>query len=288
MKKTKKKYKKSVKTTKTKSTKVQNPVVKRVVDVFDTVYQQVLSFIKNKDSAIKGLLISGDAGTGKTHWVKQAFRTLKAQQHAEYIKGSSISAAALFIKLWQNKDKHRILILDDCDLIHKNGNEKRDILEMIKGATEPSNRPRTISWERASRNQMMIALGCPMSFEYDGTIIWVTNDKMADIKKATKQHYDALKSRFNIIKCYFNDDEKLLYTLHLVQNQDMLGKNCDAHTGGYPKTVQKDALTYINDNYKTLTEITPRVAIKISDIRHYFPKDWKKMADNQIGNWGDE
>lgn len=276
----------------TTETLIQNPVVQRVVDKFDTVYKMTGSFIDNKDSAIKGLLISGDAGTGKTHWVRKAFADRNAQPDAEYIKGGSISAAALYVKLYQNRAKHRVLILDDCDLIHRSGAEKRDILDMIKGATEPSSRPRQISWERAQRNPLMIALDVPMSFEYDGTVIWITNDTMADIKKAAKQHYDALLSRFNIIKCYFNDDEKLLYTLHLIKEVDMLGTNCEAFEQdgirGYPEEVQSDALKYINKNYKTLTEITPRVAVKLADLRHHFPKDWETLADNQIGNWGDD
>ena len=275
-----------------------NPVVQRVIDKFDTVYTMTSSFIQNKESAIKGLLISGDAGTGKTHFVRKAFRDLEAQGDAEYIKGGSISAAALYVKLWQNKNKNRVLILDDCDLIHRSGAEKRDILDMIKGATEPSSRPREISWERASRNQLMIALDVPMSFKFDGTVIWITNDTMADIKKAAKQHYQALVSRFNIVKCYFNDDEKLLYTLHLIDTEHMLGKNCEAFTGaiteecpdgeGYPQAVQDDAIDYINKNHKTLTEITPRVAVKLADLRYHFPNDWIMLADNQIGNWEDD
>jgi hypothetical protein len=264
-----------------------NPVVQRVIDTFYTTYTMVGSFIDNKESAIKGLLISGDAGTGKTHWVRKAFADRNAQPDAEYIKGGSISAAALYVKLYQNRNKGRVLILDDCDLIHRSGSEKRDILDMIKGATEPSSRPRQISWERATRNPLMIALDVPMSFEFDGTIIWITNDTIVDIKKAAKQHYEALISRFNIVKCYFNDDEKLLYTLHLIKEVDMLGDNCEAFDGGYPEEVQKDALAYIRKNVKTLTEITPRVAIKLADLRHHFPDTWETLADNQIGNWKD-
>jgi chromosomal replication initiation ATPase DnaA len=266
---------------------VQNPTkhAQKVIDVFSTVYKQTTSFIQNKDSAIKGLLISGDAGTGKTHWVQQAFIDLDETKNAEYIKGGSISAPALFVKLWLNRAKGRTVILDDCDIIHRSGKEKTDILELIKAATEPKHRPRKLSWPRASRNQLMIETGCPQEFEYDGTVIWITNDRMPDIKKATKQHFDALMSRFNPIRCYFNDVEKLDYTLYLIAAEDMLGKKCKAHPNGYSKEVIEDALEYIKTNYDNLIEITPRVAIKIADLRNYFPQDWKMMADNQIGNW---
>jgi Cdc6-like AAA superfamily ATPase len=164
----------------------------------------VTSFVQNPNSAINGMIVSGDAGTGKTHTVKQALRNTGHQKNTEYIKGTKLTAASLYVKLYLNRLPHRICVFDDCDLIHRTGSEKRDILDMIKGATEPSSRPRQISWERAQRNPLMIALDVPMSFEYDGTVIWITNDTMVDIKKAAKQHYDALVSRFNIIKCYFN------------------------------------------------------------------------------------
>ena len=29
-------------------------------------------------------------------------------------------------------------------------------------------------------------------------------------------------------------------------------------------------------------EITPRLATKIADIRHNFPKNWKKLVSNQL------
>jgi len=48
-------------------TKNINPVVKEVVDKFNTVHEMTKLFVSNKYSALKGLLISGDAGTGKTH-----------------------------------------------------------------------------------------------------------------------------------------------------------------------------------------------------------------------------
>jgi hypothetical protein len=51
-----------------------NPVVQRVIDTFYTTYTMVGSFIDNKESAIKGLLISGDAGTGKNTLGKKSIR----------------------------------------------------------------------------------------------------------------------------------------------------------------------------------------------------------------------
>ena len=72
-----------------------NPVVQEVVDRFDTIYTMTKSFVANKQSAIRGLLISGDAGTGKTHAVQRAFIDTKTIHRVRIIKAGNITAAGL-------------------------------------------------------------------------------------------------------------------------------------------------------------------------------------------------
>ena len=78
-----------------------NPIVNKVIDKFDSVYIMTKSFVENRLSAIKAVLVSGDAGTGKTHWVRLAIKHLKMKdEDVYYVKGASISAAALFVILY--------------------------------------------------------------------------------------------------------------------------------------------------------------------------------------------
>jgi hypothetical protein len=261
-----------------------NPVVKRVIDNFDMVYTMTQNFIINSDpnsekgqSALKGLCIPGDAGLGKTHYVKKAIVDLNGEKNVEYIKGGSITAAALFVKLYLNKDKGRIVILDDVDIVHRSGKDRSDMIDMIKGATEPA-LERYISWETAQSNPLMKQHGVPNKFKFDGTIIWITNDTMASIEKATKNHWAALASRFTWIPCFFNDDEKILYTLHCITEYNMLGEKCQAKKGGYPDDVVDDVVEYLQNNYDRLQEITPRMAVKIADLRHFNPDNWKTLV----------
>jgi hypothetical protein len=259
-----------------------NPVVNEVIDRFDTVHTMTKSFVSPKYSALKGLLVSGDAGTGKTYWVKKAFKDAKAEKRVEYIKGASISAPALYVKLYLNRGKGRVVVLDDCDIIHKSPAEKNAILDMLKGATDVTKGERMISWERASANQLMRENEVPMSFDFQGTIIWITNDTVEDIAKKAKNHWNAIGSRFNIVPVYLNTQEKLLYTIHLIEDCEMLGKNCEGKEGGYTSKVISDTVDYIKNNYKVLHEITPRVATKIADIRENYPSKWKTLVNNQI------
>jgi hypothetical protein len=259
-----------------------NPVVKEVVDKFNTVHEMTKLFVSNKYSALKGLLISGDAGTGKTHWVQKAFIDMDKTEDVYYVKAASISAAALYCIFYQYRYKNKVVVLDDCDIIHKTGKDKSDILDMLKGVTEVTKGPRFISWEKASPNQLMRDNNIPTKFEFKGSVVWITNDTIEDISKKCKSHWNALSSRFNQIKVYFTEQEKLLYTLYLIEECDMLGKNCEGKEGGYSLKIQSEVIDYINDNYKNFKEITPRLATKIADIRHNFPKNWKKLVSNQL------
>ncbi len=252
-----------------------NPIAKEVQDIFDGVYAQVQSFANNKSSAINGLLVSGDAGTGKTYNVKKAIVDLGMHDNIEYIKGGKITAASLYVKLYLNRAKHRIVVLDDVDIIHHS--EKNKIIPMILGACDLGFN-REVSWETAKANALMDQVNAPMSFAFEGTLIWITNDTITDIEKACKQWKSALLSRFNVAKCYFTDEQKYMYTIHLCENVGMLNGNCVDHimedeTPGYPQDAIEQAIEYMYANYRQLVEITPRIALRICDTMHYQKDD---------------
>lgn len=240
-----------------------NPIAREVQDTFDGIYAMTTSFVNNPNSAINGLIVSGDAGVGKTYTVKKALRDTGHQSNVEYIKGGKITAATLYVKLYLNRAKHRIIVLDDCDIIHHA--EKRQIVPMLLGACELGARG-DVSWEVARKNPLMEEHGVPTQFNFEGSIIWITNDNKESIAKAVPQWRNALFSRFNFAECKFTDEQKFIYTLHLIDNLDMLGKNCQEYAGGYPQEIIDEAADYMSTNYRNLVEVTPRQAIKIADI----------------------
>lgn len=243
-----------------------NPIAKEVQDTFDGIYAQTTSFVQNPNSAINGMIVSGDAGTGKTYTVKKALRDTGYGANVEYIKGGKITAAALYVKLWLNRASHRIIVLDDCDLIHHN--EKNMIVPMLLGAVELG-KNRSVSWETVRKNPLMEEFNVPHEFKFEGNIIWITNDRKTDIAKAIKQWKQAIFSRFNFAECNFTDEQKFMYTMHLIENMDMLGVNCEEYEGGYPEDIIDQAADYMSTNYRNLVEVTPRQAIKIADIMHH-------------------
>lgn len=243
-----------------------NPIAKEVQDTFDGIYAQTTSFVQNPNSAINGMIVSGDAGTGKTYTVKKALIDTGHQKNVEYIKGGKITAASLYVKLALNRAKHRIIVIDDCDIIHHG--EKKQIVPMLLGAAELG-QSGEISWETARKNPLMEEHNLDSNYKFEGNIIWITNDRKEDIAKAVKQWKSAIFSRFNFAECNFTDEQKFMYTMHLVENEEMLGARCQEFPGGYPENIIEEARDYMSENYRNLVEVTPRQAIKIADILHH-------------------
>lgn len=264
--------------------KVTNPIVSSVIETYETVQTMTEMFLTNTESVSRGLLISGDAGMGKTEFVNRGIKATNSQHRVQYIKGSSITAAAMFCLLYESREKGQVIVFDDTDLIHKSAQEVATILDMLKGATEPTMGERTLSWMRANANPLMIQNNVPMSFDFQGAIIWITNDRIEDMRKKAKGHWNAISSRFTQVEAWFEDHEKIAYTLYLIEEVKMLGKNCTVKKGGYKKEVVEDTLDYMHTNYRQLKDITPRVAIKIADIRMTYPDKWKVYCDNQFIN----
>jgi len=255
-------------------TKRINPIIKPVLEAFQTAYYQTLNFANNPGSAINGLLVMGDAGTGKSHHVKQALRDAGVQQNVEYIKGGTITAPALYVKLYLNRHAHRILVLDDVDII--NHPEKSKLVPLILGAVEEG-RDRLCSWNTAKKNALMEEHDVPFDFLFNGNIILITNYTMENIGAKMAQWKQAFSSRFIPVNCIFNHEQKYMYTKYLVENEMMLTDNCRVHTyyvdekkfNGYPQSIVQETMDYIDDNYMYLSDITPRVAVKIADTIYY-------------------
>lgn len=260
-----------------------SPIVKKIIDKFDSVYDMTKLFAENeKESAVKGLLISGDAGMGKTHFVQKAIVDAGRNERTQIVKGSSISAPALYVVLYMYRHKDCIVVLDDVDIVHKEKSEKNQILDMLKGATEITKNERTLQWLRASSNSLMRDNNVPTSFNFEGSIIWITNDTIEDIQKQAKNHWNAINSRFSTVRVNLNKEEKLLYTQYLIEEIGMLGKNCEGKEGGYSLKIQNLTLEYLNDNYDVLPEVTPRMAIRIADTIMNFPTKWEQQLSNQF------
>lgn len=261
-----------------------NPVLDEVKNKYLTIEKMVSIFVKNPDAAMRGVLVSGDAGFGKTLFTKRGLQATNDVSNIDYVKGSSITAAAMFCKLYQSKDAGQVLVLDDVDIIHKSTGERSTILDMFKAATEPTTDDRVIEWGRASQNQLMRDNDIPSKFVFKGSIVWITNEKIEDIADKVKTHWNAISSRFRQIPVWLNEQEKLMYTLHLIEDVNMLGPDCNAKEGGYSADIIQKTVNYIRKNYKSMNDVSPRISISIADTIENFPNDWETYCEYQFIN----
>ena len=266
--------------------KKTNPIVQRVIDTFHNVTLLTESFLNSNDSIIRGIAIPGDAGLGKTKAVKDALKKVNKLDEVDYVKGGSITPGALYVKLYLNRNEGDLVVLDDVNISDLSANNRNQIMEMIKGATDQDNEMRTVSYERATQNELMKKHKVPSKFAFNGRIIWITNNTIEDIKRTTKSHFVGLFSRFQWAPCFFNEDEKLQYTLYLIEEIDILGENCDEGVlkGGFPEDVIQKTYDYIYDRYEKISDISPRASLKIADLVKSFPNNWETMVKLQCEN----
>lgn len=261
--------------------KHSNPVVQDVIDRFQTVNKICKIFVTGNSSQ-KGIIVSGDAGTGKSHYVKQAFVETNTTERVDYNKSRSFTAAAFYVKLFLNRQPGDVVVFDDCQLEYATGKEFKDIVAMLLGATEMSKGEKIIGWERAQQNALMREHDVPNEFDFQGSIIWITNSTFDQLAKRFGVHWEAFQSRFIQVPVYLNEQEKLMYTLYLLEEVGMLeGDKCETKEGGFSKEIVDTTIKYIRDNYKYMPNVTARVAAKIADTIEEFPEEWEMLIANQ-------
>jgi len=261
-----------------------NPIVQDVINRFQTV-QKISSIFATGNMAQKGIIISGDAGTGKSHYVKQAFVETGKTESVDMNKSVSFTAAAFYVKLFLNRNAGDVVVFDDCNLAGSTGGDKKAIIDMLKGAMEMTKGERIIGWERATQNQLMKDNGVPSQFDFQGSIIWITNYSFEQLAKWAGPHWEAMSSRFIQVPIRLNEQEKLMYTLYLLEDIKMLeGDICETFEGGYPQEIVDTTIKYIRKNYKDMTNVTARIAAKIADTMYNFPNDWEMLLENQLNS----
>ena len=222
---------------------------------------------------IRAMIVSGPPGVGKSFGVERIvekaclFDQISGKRlRAEVIKGST-SALGLYCQLYKYSDANSMLVFDDCDSILLD-----DVsLNLLKGALD-SGKKRKISW--LSDSHMLRREGVPDSFEFKGSVIFITNLKFDQMKsQKLRDHLDALQSR-----CHYLD-----LTLDTMRDKVLRIKQI-AKDGGlfdeydFQQCEQDELIAFLEDNKNKFREMSLRMAIKIADLKKSFPLKWKAMA----------
>jgi len=126
------------------------------------------------------LVITGGAGMGKTHLVKNTLEGMGLRESYDFVhfKGRA-TAAGLFITLYENSDK--IIVLDDCDSVFRDD----DAVNILKGALD-SYDTRKISYITTKALKDEFGTEVPRHFEFSGRIIFISNISQSKLDEAIR------------------------------------------------------------------------------------------------------
>ena len=152
------------------------------------------------------LVITGMAGVGKTHLVKETLKGMGLRESHEIVhfKGRA-TAAGLFITLYQNSDK--VVILDDCDSVFKDD----DAVNILKAALD-SYDTRKISYISSKQLKDEFGDPIPAHFEFTGRIIFISNINQSRLDEAIRSRSFVADISMNTAQM-FQRMEQLLPTM---------------------------------------------------------------------------
>jgi len=224
---------------------------------------------------IRAMIVSGPPGVGKSYGVEQEiekatlFDAIAGRKlRAEVVKGSA-TALGLYSTLYRYSDANSVIVFDDCDSILVD-----DVaLNLLKGALD-SGKKRKISW--LSDSNLLRREGIPDSFNFNGSVIFITNLKFDQMKsQKLRDHLDALQSR-----CHYLD-----LTLDTMRDKILRIRQIAA-TGelfndlNLPEGADAEILEFMSANKNKLREMSLRMAIKLGQLYKTFPLRWRGLAES--------
>jgi hypothetical protein len=223
---------------------------------------------------IRAMIVSGPPGVGKSYGVERIvekaclFDMVSGKRlRAEVVKGSA-TALGLYSTLYKYSDSNCVLVFDDCDSILVD-----DVaLNLLKGALD-SGKKRKISW--LSDSNLLRREGIPDSFEFKGSVIFITNLKFDQMKsQKLRDHLDALQSRCHYLDLTLDTmRDKVLRIKQIAKDGELFSEY------NFEQCVQDEIIAFLEENKNKFREMSLRMAIKVADLRKSFPLKWKAMAE---------
>jgi hypothetical protein len=222
---------------------------------------------------IRAMIVSGPPGVGKSFGVEleidkaTMFDKLAGKRlRAEVVKGSA-TPIGLYQTLYKYSDENCVLVFDDCDSILLD-----DVaLNLLKGALD-SGKKRKISWLADSR--ILRSEGIPDSFEFKGSVIFITNLKFDKMKsQKLRDHLDALQSRCHYLDLTLDTMRDKVLRIRQIARSGELFADLELSD-----IAQDEIIEFMNANKNRLREMSLRMAIKIGQLYKSFPTKWAALA----------
>lgn len=229
------------------------------------------------NGGIRSLVVSGPPGVGKSFGVEQQlekssmFDQLADSRIRHTVVKGACTALGLFIQLYNYSNAKDVIVFDDSDSIW--GDELA--LNLLKAALD-SGKKRKICWNSDSRllREEMI----PNSFDFKGSIIFITNLKFENVRsKRMQDHIEALMSRCHYLDLTIDTMRDRLLRIRQVHRdaEGGLFKDYDFENGE-----GEQVFDFIDQNTARLRELSIRMALKIADLIKISPNNWRALAES--------
>ena len=229
-----------------------------------------------KRGDVRAMIVSGPPGVGKSFGVEtvlEKYNTLTTLGNMppkyEVVKGA-MSPIGLYCKLYNFSSRDNVLVFDDCDSILLDDLS----LNILKAALD-SKKVRKICWNTDSH--MLRREGVPDTFEFAGSVIFITNIKFDNVKsKKLRDHLEALESRCHYIDLTIDTLREKLLRIQQIVKDGML------NSYALPEETKQQVVEYIWDHKRRLREVSLRTVLKIADLAKAFPEQWQDMATSTV------
>lgn len=224
------------------------------------------------DGVVRGMVVTGPPGVGKSFGVEAVLeknslfdKIAGNKLRFEVVKGAS-SAIGLYKTLYQNADKNNVLVLDDCDTVLYDETS----LNLLKAALD-SSKKRKLNWNTDS--SLLRREGIPDSFEFKGSVIFITNLKFDKVRGKIKDHLDAIMSRCHYLDLTMDTTREKVLRCKQIVKDGMLNEY------DFDKVTEDQVVDFMIDQKDKMREISLRMVTKIADLRKAMPEKWQAVAE---------
>lgn len=242
-------------------------VLVKLTDRFDAMHLMSLATATGKN---RSLIISGPAGLGKSHGVMQVTEGLDTKGYQTRVVRGFVRPTGLYKTLYDFRHKHCVIVFDDADSVF--GDDVS--LNLLKTACDMT-KSRVLSWLTESKMEDEEGERLPRSFEFEGSIIFITNyDFDAMIQAGTKlaPHFEAMISRSHYLDLAMHTKLDYIVRIKQVLALGMLSAE------GFSKSQENEVLNFVVKYQETLRELSLRMVLKLAGLLKMNPRGWEKLA----------